>query len=80
MLFLLLWTTAYGFASLTLGQLALLYLLAFAPALYALPALRRQSARTRLIAPLMILLVVGGASVGWQYRAYITQGGDYYSY
>ncbi len=80
MLFVLLWATAHGFASLTLGQLALLYLLALAPALYALPALQRHPARVRLIAPLMILLVIGGGAVGIQYRAYTTQSGDYYSY
>lgn len=80
MQFVLLWATAHGFASLTLGQLALLYLLALAPALYALPALQRQPARARLIVPLMILLVIGGGTVGMQYRAYTTQSGDYYSY
>ncbi len=80
MLFVLLWATAHGFASLTLGQLALLYLLALAPALYALPTLQRQPTRVRLIAPLMILLVIGGGAVGIQYRAYTTQSGDYYSY
>ncbi|GIV09463.1 MAG: hypothetical protein KatS3mg019_1554 [Fimbriimonadales bacterium] len=80
LLLMLLWTTALGFASLTLGQLSLLYLLALTPALYALSTLRRLSPLMRFTLPLAILVVVGGAAVGLQYNAYMSQGGDYYSY
>lgn len=80
LLFMLLWTTALGFASLTLGQLGLLYLLALTPALSTLPALQRQSPLMRFALPLAILVVIGGAAVGLQYNAYMAQGGDYYSY
>jgi hypothetical protein len=34
----------------------------------------------RFALPLAILVVVGGAAVGFQYNAYMSQGGDYYSY
>ncbi|MCS6919018.1 MAG: hypothetical protein NZM28_04545 [Fimbriimonadales bacterium] len=79
-LFVLLWATALGFASLTPAQFALLYLLAFAPALYALPALRRQSPLARFALPLAILVLLGGTAVGLQYNAYMAQSIDYYGY
>ncbi|MCX7992644.1 MAG: hypothetical protein N2651_03130 [Fimbriimonadales bacterium] len=73
-LFMSLWTTALGFANLTLGQLTLLYLLAFAPALRLLPALKRQSPAIRFALPLVILILVGGTVVWLQYNAYMAQG------
>jgi len=76
-LYMSLWTTALGFANLTVGQLGLLYLLAFTPALQLLPALRRQSPLVRFALPLAILVIVGGAAVGLAYNAYMAQGGDY---
>jgi hypothetical protein len=79
-LYLSLWTTAFGFAQLTLAQLAVLYLLALTPAVRLLPALRRQSPAVRFALPLAIVLVVGGTAVGMSYSAYIAQGSDYYSY
>jgi len=45
-----------------------------------LPALQRQSPLVRFALPLAVVLVVGGAIVGMTYRAYMAQGGDYYSY
>jgi hypothetical protein len=80
LLYLSLWTTAFGFAQLTLGRLAVLYLLALTPAMRLLPALQRQSPLVRFALPLAIVLVVGGAAVGISYSAYMAQGGDYYSY
>jgi hypothetical protein len=79
-LYLSLWTTAFGFAQLTLGQLAVLYLLALTPAIRLLPALQRQLPLVRFALPLAVVLVVGGAIVGMTYRAYMAQSGDYYSY
>jgi hypothetical protein len=79
-LYLSLWTTAFGFAQLTLAQLAVLYLLALTPAVRLLPALQRQSPAVRFALPLAIVLVVGGAAVGMSYSAYMAQGSDYYSY
>ncbi len=79
-LFMLLWTTAFGFANLTLGQLALLYLLALTPALRMLPFAQRWSPVARFALPAAILLLVGGAFVGMTYSAYMAQSGDYYSY
>ena len=79
-LFMSLWTTALGFAQLTLGQLVVLYLLALTPALRLLPAMQRLSPAVRFALPLAIVLVVGGAVVGVTYRAYMAQSGDYYSY
>ncbi|MCS7300411.1 MAG: hypothetical protein NZ556_02475 [Fimbriimonadales bacterium] len=79
-LFMLLWTLALGVANLTLGQLATLYLLAFAPALRLLPALQRQSPLVRFALPLALIVVLGGGAVWLSYSAYMAQGGDYYSY
>lgn len=79
-LFMLLWTTALGFANLTLGQLALLYLLALTPALRLLPFVQRWSPIARFALPAAILLLVGGAFVRIAYNAYMAQSGDYYSY
>ncbi len=79
-LYMSLWTTALGFANLTVGQLALLYLLAFTPALQLLPALKRQSPQVRFALPLAVLVIVGGAAVGLAYNAYMAQGSDHYSY
>ncbi|MCX7924899.1 MAG: hypothetical protein N2554_03690, partial [Fimbriimonadales bacterium] len=79
-LYMSIWTTALGFANLKPGQLLLLYLLAFTPALRLLPALKRQSPLVRFALPLLILVVVGGAAVGLAYNAYMAQGGDYYGY
>jgi hypothetical protein len=80
LLFMSLWATALGFAQLTLGQLAVLYLLALTPALRLLPALQRQSPAVQFALPLATLLVVGGAVVGMTYSAYMAQSGNYYSY
>jgi hypothetical protein len=80
LLFMSLWTTALGFAQLTLGQLVVLYLLALTPALRLLPAMQRLSPAVRFALPLAIVLVVGGAAVGMTYSAYMAQSGDTYSY
>jgi hypothetical protein len=80
LLFMSLWTTALGFAQLTLGQLVVLYLLALTPALRLLPAMQRLSPAARFALPLAIVLVVGGAAVGMTYSAYMAQSGDTYSY
>lgn len=79
-LYLSLWTTAFGFAQLTLGQLMVLYLLTLTPALQLLPVVQRMSPAVRFGLPLAIVLVVGGATVGMTYSAYMAQSGDYYSY
>lgn len=79
-LYLSLWTTAFGFAQLTLGQLVVLSLLALTPAIMLLPAMQRMSPAVRYGLPLAIVLVVGGATVGMSYSAYMAQSGDYYSY
>jgi len=79
-LFMSLWTTALGFAQLTPAQLLTLYLLALTPALRLLPPIQRLSPAVRFALPLAIVLAVGGAAVGLTYRAYMAQGGDYYSY
>jgi len=80
LLFMSLWATALGFAQLTLGQLAVLYLLALTPALRLLPVLQRQSPAVQFALPLATLLVMGGAAVGMTYSAYMAQSGSYYSY
>ncbi len=77
LLYFSLWTTAFGFAYLTLGQLITLYLLALVPALHLLPALQRQSPLRRLALTLAILIVVGGAAVGLAYNAYMGQSSSY---
>lgn len=79
-LYLSLWTTAFGFAQLTLGQLVVLSLLALTPAIMLLPAMQRMSPAVRFGLPLAIVLVVGGATVGMTYSAYMAQSGDYYNY
>ncbi|MCS6923203.1 MAG: hypothetical protein NZM10_02375, partial [Fimbriimonadales bacterium] len=79
-LFMVLWTLSYGIAYLSFGQLVLLYLLAWTPALRLLPALQRRSPALRFALPLAILIVVGGAAVGLLYNAYIGQGDSYYGY
>lgn len=76
-LFMLLWTLALGFADLAPGTLALLYLLAFAPALRLLPGMRRQSPLVRFAVPLLVLVIVGGGAVGVAYSAYMAQGSGY---
>ncbi|MFN3689992.1 MAG: hypothetical protein ACK4UU_03605 [Fimbriimonadales bacterium] len=76
-LFMSLWTTAFGFAYLTLGQLITLYLLSLVPALRLLPALQRQSPLVQLALTLAILIVVGGAAVGLAYNAYMAQSTTY---
>lgn len=79
-LYLSLWTTALGFAQLTLGQLVVLFLLALTPAIMLLPAVQRMSPAVRYGLLLAIVLVVGGATVGMTYSAYMAQSGDYYNY
>lgn len=79
-LFMLLWTLALGFASLTLGQLVLLYLLALTPALQLLPPVQRLLPALQVALPMAVLIVIGGAAVWLAYSAYMAQGADYYSY
>jgi hypothetical protein len=76
-LFMLLWTLALGFADLSPGTLALLYLLALTPALRLLPVLQRQSPLVRFAVPLLILIVVGGGAVWFAYSAYMAQDSGY---
>lgn len=76
-LFMLFWTLALGFADLTPGTLALLYMLALTLALRLLPGLQRQPPIVRFAIPLLILVVIGGGAVWFAYSAYMAQGSSF---